>query len=134
MKRLLLVLALAFAVNSCSVGEESNITSFALLAIDSVELADSYPLNETTEIMVKYRRPTDCFIFDGFYIQPDGYTFTVSVQAVELNESNCLDDSMNVFEVPLEFHPTTAGDYTFRFYSGTINNVPEFLEYHVSVE
>ncbi|HEX8563911.1 MAG TPA: hypothetical protein VF676_13120 [Flavobacterium sp.] len=134
MKKLLLVFVLVIALNSCSVGEENNVTSYALLPVESVEIAETYALNETTEIMVSYRRPTDCYIFDGFYIQPNGYTFTVSVQAVELNESNCLDDSMTLFEVPLEFHPTTAGEYTLRFYAGSENNVPQFLEYHVNVE
>ncbi len=134
MKKILLLFVVAFGMNACSVGDDdNNVAGYFLLAIDSVEIADSYPLNVESEIMVNYRRPTDCYIFDGFYIQADGMNYQIAVQAQQLNETNCLED-MNTFTVPLRFHPTVSGNYVMRFYAGSPNGAPEYFEYTVNVE
>ncbi len=134
MRRILSLLVLAFFINSCSVGDDEPIRSFSLLAIDSVEINETYPLHEISPIMVTYRRPTDCYIFDGFYIQGDGFNNTIAVQALSLDRNDCVDDSMNTFSVPLEFSPTTPGEYTFKFYMGSPAGFPIYEEHIVTVE
>lgn len=135
MKKLLLLLIVAIGLNSCSVGDDSNpIAGFAILAIQDVEVAETYPVNESTDILVTYSRPTDCYIFDGFAIEPNGNVFTIGVQAVLMNQPTCLDDSMNSFQVPLEFKPQQTGEFILKFYAGSENDVPQYLEYTITVE
>lgn len=134
MKKIISLFVLAFALNSCSVGDDDPVKGTALLAIDSVEIENTYPLNQSSIITVNYRRPTDCFIFDGFYIQTEGFLNTIAVQAVQMDRNDCMDDGGIVFSVPLEFKPTVAGEYTFRFYMGSPENVPTYEEHIVLVE
>lgn len=133
MRKIVLLVLLAFAINSCSVGDEGNGTEFVLLPIQSVAFQDSYTVNETANIMVTYKRPTDCYIFDGFYILSDGINSTIAVQAAKLDNQNCLDDN-TVFEVPLEFTPDAPGTYNFKFYIGSDNGAPQYEEHTVVVE
>ncbi len=126
---------MVFALNSCSVGDDSNpIAGFAILAIQNVQVQETYPVNETSDILVTYSRPTDCYIFDGFAIQSQGNVYTIGVQAVLMNQPTCMDDSMNTFQVPLEFTPQHTGEYILKFYAGSENNEPQYLEYTVTVE
>lgn len=134
MRRIVLLILLAFAVNSCSVGDDSTGTEFVLLPIESVVFQDSYTVDQSANIMVTYRRPTDCYIFDGFYITSNGSTSTIAIQAAKLDQDNCLDDSMNSFEVPLVFSPSAPGTYTFNFYVGTEGSTPQYETHTVVVE
>lgn len=134
MKRILPLILLAFAINSCSVGDEDPVNGVALLAIESVSINEIYQVNSTSEITVTYRRPTDCYIFDGFYVTTEGLSSTIAVQAVELSRNDCMDDSMNTFDVPLEFNPTVPGEYQLKFYAGSLDGVAQYHEYNVIVE
>lgn len=134
MKKLLLVAFMAFSLYSCDIGEEGDVAGYSLLEIESVDLDTIVSVNQPAEFLVTYRRPTDCHYFDGFIVDSEGYESTISIRAVQLNETDCMDDSMNTFVVPLEFRPEQIGDYVFRFYRGTEDDVPQFLEYTVVVE
>lgn len=134
MKKLLSLLFLTFVISACSVGDDSQPqTGYALLAIESVDIAPTYPVDVASQIMITYRRPTDCFIFDGFYVQSEGYSHIIAVQALQMFRNDCIED-MSTFEVPLEFKPTEVGEYQLKFYAGSPDNVPQYLEYSVLVE
>jgi hypothetical protein len=81
-------------------------------------MPDTFELNSVNTIMVKYKRPTECHIFNGFFYEMEGSTRTVAVQFAKLDQSSCLTDE-TVYEVPLDFLPTTAGTYLFKFWTGT---------------
>ena len=106
-----------------------------LMPVESVTMPATYTVGNISKIMIKYRRPTQCHIFNGFYYDINENVRTVAIQAVKLNQSNCPDDSENIYEVPLDFKPTTAGEYTFKFWTGVdANGVDQYLVYDVVVQ
>lgn len=125
---------LAFSVISCSLDEEPRLEE-ALLPILSVEMPSTYIADNMATIMVSYKRPTDCHIFNGFHYSIDGNTSTIGIRAVVFNQDNCADDSGNVYEVPMQFTPTEAGAYTFKFWTGNDEQgLPMFIEHTVEVQ
>jgi hypothetical protein len=117
MKRIVFLILIAFAVNSCSLNDEPD-RAFVLLPIEEVIVPDTFTVGNISTFKLKYRRPTQCDIFDGFYYDIDEMTRTVAIQAVKLNQPNCPNDSESMYEVPLEFKPTVTGVYTFKFWLG----------------
>ena len=134
MKKIALLLLIAITICSCSVNDSSD-RDFVLMPVESVTMPATYTVGNISKIMIKYRRPTQCHIFNGFYYDINENVRTVAIQAVKLNQSNCPDDSENIYEVPLDFKPTTAGEYTFKFWTGVDGNgVDQYLVYDVVVQ
>ena len=134
MKKLALLLLIAIAISSCSVSDSGD-WDFVLLPVETVTMPDTYTVGNISHILVKYKRPTQCHIFNGFYYDINENVRTVAIQTVKLNQSNCPDDSESIYEVPLEFKPTTAGDYTFKFWTGVNDSgVDQYVEYDVVVQ
>ena len=131
MKKWIIILSMFFALNSCTVGSESD-RDLVLLPIEQVEMPSSYTLGNISIIKIKYKRPTDCHIFNGFYTNyesSDAYDKVVAIRTVKLNNSNCAPDD-SVFEINFEFKPITAGTYTFRFWLGPDQNGIDQYETH----
>ena len=134
MKRIVFLILIAFAVNSCSMNDEPD-RSFVLLPIEEVIMPDIYTAGNISAITIKYRRPSQCHIFDGFYYDINETTRTVAIRAVKLNQSNCPDDTANLYEVPLEFKPMVVGNYTFKFWLGTdANGIDQYSVYEIEVQ
>ncbi len=134
MKKIILLLLVAITIGSCSLSDTPD-RDFVLLPVESVMMPDAYTAGNICRILVKYRRPTQCHIFNGFYYDINENVRTVAIQAVKLNQSNCPSDTESIYEVPLDFKPTTAGDYTFKFWTGVdANGVDQYLVYDVVVQ
>ena len=135
MKKIMFLFLLAFAVNSCSLSDEAT-SQEALLPIESVEMPQTFTPDSSSTIMVSYRRPTDCHIFNGFhYTTVEDSVTTIGIRAVVFNQDNCTDDSGNLYEVPLDFVPTEAGEYRFKFWTGNdAQGQPTFIEHTVEVQ
>ncbi|MCW1146873.1 hypothetical protein [Flavobacterium lacisediminis] len=120
MKKFFLILSILFVFNSCSLDDEPK-SEYVLLPVESVEMpATGFNINEVNYIKVRYRRPTTCHLYDDFYIEKDGYTRTVAIRAIKLNENNCEDATEEgPYEVELAFKPTEVETYTFKFWTGT---------------
>lgn len=133
MKKLVLLFMLVLAISACSLNDEPKSES-VLLPVESVVMPTAYKVDSLSVITIKYRRPTDCHIFNGFYYDINGNTRTVAINAVKLNQNNCQEASATLFEVPLNFEPRVAGPYVFKFWTGTdANNVDQFLTYEIEV-
>ncbi|WP_395045491.1 hypothetical protein [Flavobacterium sp.] len=132
MKKIILLIAVFFALNSCTTSSETD-RNFVVLPIESVEMPTNYTIGNISKIKINYKRPTECHIFNGFYIaddEIDSLKKTIAVQSVKLNNSNCqADDSL--FEVFLDFKPTVAGTYTFKFWLGLNGNGSDEYETYV---
>lgn len=123
MKKWIFIISIFFALNSCSVDSETD-RDFVLLPIATIEMPMNYSIGNISRIKIKYKRPTECHIFNGFYSEyenTDLFTKTVAIQAVKLNNSGCQEDE-SLFEVDLEFKPLVEGVYTFRFWIGKDEN------------
>ncbi|MBF6607829.1 MAG: hypothetical protein ITG00_03725 [Flavobacterium sp.] len=134
MKKFMFLLLLAFAVNACSV--DDGVTSVeVLLPVEDVEMPTQYTVDHLSTFMVKYRRPTDCHIFNGFYTETEGNISTIGIKAVKFNQDNCLDDDESLYEIPLQWTPTEPGEYMFKFWTGnTVAGEPIFIEHEIVVE
>lgn len=134
MKKIVLLILIAFAVNSCSINDEPD-RDFVLMPVEEVIMPDNYTVGNISPIIIKYRRPTQCHIFDGFYYDIDESTRTVAIRAVKLNQNNCVDDTESLYEIPLDFKPAVEGNYTFKFWIGEdVNGVDQYLVYDVEVQ
>lgn len=133
MKKLVFLFMLVFAFNSCALDEEPK-SEYALLPVESVVMPEEFVVNQVSVITVKYRRPTNCHIFNSFYYEVNQNIRTVAIETIKLNQDNCQDDSESLFEVPLSYKPTVDGPYTFKFWTGTdANGADVYLTYEIEV-
>lgn len=117
MRKIILVVLVAFGVVSCSL-DGSEQAEFILAPIQDVTMATSYKVDSISVITVRYKRPDDCHIFNGYYYYPQGMTRTCAVEFVHLtDQSDCMPDD-DVYEIPLNFKPAVPGVYLFRFWDG----------------
>lgn len=119
---------------SCNLDDEPSSVEVTL-PIESVIIPQIMELNIEHEILIKYRRPTTCHLYDGFYYQADGLTRILAINAIKLNENNCQNaEDEGPYEVIFRFKPTELEIYHFKFWTGTnIDGVEEYLEYDVEV-
>ncbi|RZJ31968.1 MAG: hypothetical protein EOO48_00480 [Flavobacterium sp.] len=119
MKKIILLVLGAFSIISCDLGSGEANAEFVLAPVQDVTMPATYKVDSVSVITVRYKRPDDCHIFNGYYYNPEGMTRTCAIEFAHLtNQSNCVADE-EVYEVPLNFRPVTAGIYTFRFWDGT---------------
>ena len=106
-----------------------------VLPVESVVMPQTMELNVESDIMISYRRPTTCHLYDGFYYQADGLTRVIAIYAVKLNSNNCVSaEEEGTYEVAFKFKPTDSGIHHFKFWTGTsVSGVEEYLEYDVDV-
>jgi hypothetical protein len=117
MKRLALLLLTAIVFISCDLGSEDS-AQFVLGPVQDVTMATTYKVDSISEIMVRYKRPNDCHIFQGFYYSAVDSTRIVAIEYAWLDQPNYQEDP-TVYEVPLRFKPQHTGTYVFRFWDGT---------------
>lgn len=118
MRKLVLLVLAAVAFVSCDMSTGDDNTQFVLGPVQDVTMASSYKVDSISEIMVRYKRPDDAHIFQGFYYDAIGFNRVVAIQYARLDENNPAEDN-EVYEVPLRFKPTQAGTYVFKFWDGT---------------
>ncbi|NMH28343.1 hypothetical protein [Flavobacterium silvaticum] len=135
MRLFLVFLCVVFGVSSCSLSDEDTKSYEYTLPVQYVVSPQSITLGDTATFAVSYRRPSDCYIFNGFNVEVANFNRLVSVKAIYFNNSECLDDQGTVYEVPMDFVPSTTGTYEFKFWSGdNEQNEPEYITKTVTVE
>lgn len=119
---------------SCSLDDEPS-SDEVMLPVESVTIPQIMELNLEHQIMIKYKRPTTCHLFNGFYYEINGLTRTIAISAIKLNENNCQNaEGEGPYEVAFKFTPTELEVYHFKFWTGmNIDGVDEYLEYDVEV-
>ena len=133
MKKLVLLLSLLFAFNSCSTDDGDNFR-FELLPVESVEIPNEFTLGETYEITIRYYRPSTCHAFNSFYYEKNLNTRTIAVESIVFEQDGCEALESVLVEKKLNFHVTNNGSYIFKFWQGT-NEAGEdiFLDYEIPV-
>jgi len=118
MKKLVLLFVLAIASVSCDMGSDGESSTFVLGPVQDVTMPNRFKVDSTSQIMVRYKRPDDAHIFQGFYYQAVSTTRTVCIQYARLDQASPAPDDQ-VYEVPLNFRPSQPGTYIFKFWDGT---------------
>lgn len=133
MKKLVLLLSLLFAFNSCSTDDGDNFR-FELIPVESVEIPNEFTLGETYEITIRYYRPSTCHAFNSFYYEKNLNTRTIAVESIVFEQDGCEALESVLVEKKLNFHVTNNGSYIFKFWQGA-NEYGEdvFLEYEIPV-
>lgn len=130
----ILLMLFSLILVSCSLDDEPS-SAEVMLPVESVTIPQTMELNLEHQIMIKYKRPTTCHLFNGFYYETNGLIRTIAISAVKLNESNCQNaEDEGSYEVAFKFTPTEVEVYHFKFWTGTAEGgVEEYLEYDVEV-
>ena len=112
---LFLVLILA----GCSLSDDENNFHFEFVPIQSVEVPESFVLNETHEIKVTYQRPNGCYLFYNFSVEqgPEELDRTVAVVNTVFDNREC-GEVTQTSEVSFNFIALYQGTYKFRFWQG----------------
>ncbi len=80
-----------------------NPTRFEILPVESVVMPESYRVDSTSQIAVRYRRPTTCHIFNGFYYDINDFTRTVAIESLKLDQDNCTDATERIVRSSIGF-------------------------------
>lgn len=134
MKKIILVLILGFLVNSCSTSTYEPSYQFYLLPIYQVVMPESFTMNNVSNIVISYKRPTTCHIFSDFNYESDGFTRTIAIESAKVLLENCQTDTQTIVEVNFPFKPIEPGTYHFKFWTGVNSQgADQFIEEDVSV-
>ncbi len=129
MKKLILAIFTLVFITSCSV-DDSNSPKYhyEILKVDSFIVPAFFTLGETSVITVKYKSPSTCHYFDGFYYERDLNKRLIAIQSRVLQGSTCLPLTDVVVEKTFNFKATSNGSYIFKFYKGVDANGADIFE------
>ncbi len=124
MKKIFLIIFAICLLASCSPDEPQKF-SLEVLPVESFIAPDTLVLGETNVFKIKYKRPSNCHFFEGFYYKRNLNERTVGITASVLQD-NCTPLTGTPVEVELKFLASNNGTYIFKFYKGkdaTGNNI-----------
>jgi hypothetical protein len=130
----LFICFLVLSMSSCKLEDDSVNFRFVALEIVDVDMPESFELNETYEITVRFLRPSACVFFEGFDVTPDGTT-TRNVVAIgsDFYEQVCTQ-AVEEQEASFNFICLYEGTYLFKFWTGEDENGnQQYLEVEVPV-
>ena len=122
MKKLILFFVTVFVVASCSLEDDSPKFHVEFVPIVNVHMPEAFYRGETYEIQVEYKRPSDCYFFDGFYYEEQTGALLVAVQTLVIEDAQC--QPLDTLEPEVaSFNFTCSPGYTeqayvFKFYTG----------------
>lgn len=121
MKKRIFVFLSMFILFGCSKTDDVVLQyRYEFLPIESYDLPDYFIFGQTYNLNFYFQRPTTCYSFSGFYFEVDGNTRIVAVQALVVNNPNCLpiSDEGPLSIAPMTFHVQQHGQYVFKLFKG----------------
>jgi len=69
MKKIILIFVLAIAFNACDINktDDQPQPTFMVLPVETVTMPTKFATDSVSKFVIKYRRPTTCHYFNGFY-------------------------------------------------------------------
>jgi hypothetical protein len=125
---------LVLVLNSCKLEDDRVNFRFVPLQIVSADVPESFDLNETYQITVRYIRPDGCVFFEGFDVTKEDTTIrNVVAIGSDFYEEQCTL-AVEELEASFDFICLYEGTYLFRFWSGEDENgEPQYIEIEVPV-
>ena len=112
----------------CS-GDDEPDFYYEALPIESINLPDSFNLNETYTIDFTFTRPTTCHAYDRILIWSDEENRTLAVSSVVLNNTNCeVMTEDNISYQSFEFEVIYNQTYVFNIWKGKDDNNEDIYE------
>lgn len=130
----LLLCFLVLGMTSCKLEDDGVNFRFVALQIVSADVPESFNLNETYEIKVRYLRPSACVLFEGFDItSEDTTTRNVVAIGTDFYEQTCTQ-AVEELEATFNFICLYEQTYLFKFWTGEDENGnQQYLEIEVPV-
>jgi len=128
MKRVFFLLSMFLVLNSCSINDDVEKYHFQLAAVEEAILPDSFELDGTYEITLKYYRPSTCHGYDGLYYDKYLNIRTIAIRNIVYERNDCIPFDNELTEVTFNFHVTNNGSYIFKFWKGTDTNGEDIYE------
>lgn len=114
MKKIIGILLIAFFCYGCSLDDEGNQVTFDVLPFESIELPESFTLNEIYTIPFTFYRPTDCHAYNAVIFSPNENERTLAVSCFLVN-SSCTDYVVPDGLAEQTFDFVVMYDYTYVF-------------------
>lgn len=133
MRKVFLITLLALICASCSVGDDTE-TNFSLLPVYQFDVPTAFKVDSVSVFNVRYKRVSDCQIYNGMYLNRTENEIKIAIKVVELQEANCNPDNETVYEFPLNFKPSQSGTYVLKFWNGKDpNGIDQFSNTEIIV-
>jgi len=145
MKKLLLLLFIALALNSCDTGDSDSDAPvhYELLPIEYCEMPYRFTAGTSYEFEMLYKMPTSCYTYAGVYFEGEGSTKTIAIQTRVSEKNNCQPVTYNTVNGPgpdlesAKFNFTAGASgtvYTFKMWTGKDENGQDtYYDYVVPV-
>ena len=123
-----LLISSLFMFQSCNKDDDFNVV-FEKLQIVDVEIADTFHLGRTYEVLVTFIRPNECTYFQGFDVYPKDVTIrNVTAIGAHYENQECTQEATEVTDKFL-FNVIYDQDYEFRFWTGVDDEGnPEYIQ------
>ena len=124
MKRLLLILLVVTAFSGCSLKDDDYLEfQVEFLPIERVEFPDEIYTNQVNKIKIYYRRPNDCYYYDGVYVEKDETSQTLAIQCLVVQDANCKpieneNPEMTLYDFSFSGHVDAMSTYTLKIFKG----------------
>ncbi len=130
-----LTIVLFGSINSCSLNDDDSVNfHYEALQIISVEVPESFNVQQIYTIKVNMLRPDDCTLIEGFDVTQSDLTVrnVIAVGAI-LDKPDCQVVNQEVQDT-FQFKVLYSEPYLFRFYTGEdANGEAQYLEVEVPV-
>ncbi|KOS07136.1 hypothetical protein AM493_14625 [Flavobacterium akiainvivens] len=141
MKKIIVMAAAFVALVSCSADNDVHEFQLDFVPVVAVEAPEFVTPGLTSEFKLYYKRPNDCYYINGFDYEAAGNVRTVAVQAIVLQDSDCVSMETAAAEsiiMPFQCPPNYSQEsYVFRFYGnpdGTMNGAPNGESSYIQIE
>lgn len=118
----LVVLAMSLFVLSCSLSDDSDISTNVLLPIENAVLATEFERGEIYDIYLTYLRPSSCHIFNDIYFAAESNENTVAIIETYFNGPESCNELNEMHEAILRFKAGDEDSYVFKFWQGEDDN------------
>ena len=128
MKRIALLLFLAFSLNSC-MNDDDDYQKFHIdiLPIEEAIIPDSFEWNQEYEITLKYKLPNGCYHFHSVYYRTEETNRTLAFYAVVDEDKPCTEAIVEE-EYTFKLTATQKADYTFKIWKGVDEDEEDIFE------
>ncbi len=127
MKRVILILMMAFVGVSCSLDDDGANFDLATLPIKTAEVPEEFVFGGTYEITVTFDLPDGCHSFQSLFFQQNGNERVVAINALIDLQAACTEA---ITEKSYTFNLTALqqNNYVFKFWKGLDNDGENIFE------
>ncbi|MBP9793203.1 MAG: hypothetical protein KBC56_04325 [Flavobacterium sp.] len=129
MKKYLLLLLIAFSFSNCELGDDDNPKfHLELLPVATATFPAEFKKDSIYQIPIQFNRPTNCYIYDGFYYEKNRNERLIAVQTSVVEQNDCGTMLVNPMVKILTFKPTIEESYIFKLWKGKGSDGADIFE------